>query len=233
MTGVEALSALENRSTAVIIADRLRDGIVSGAFASGEQINEAHLAQQLQVSRGPVREALHRMVQEGLLEGRPNRGVFVKDVTDRDIVEVAEAREVIECAAAEVITRMDAAERERVAAALVDAIGPIAAAIALGDRSGLRRADLAFHQRLVREGRNARLERAYTTLATEALICMLHLDRRDTGEDLVASHLAIAELLRAGDMDAVHRALHEHLSIDGPGAHEAGDETLRHGRVEA
>lgn len=232
MNGVQTLSVIQNRSTAVIIADQLREGIVAGTFASGDQINEAQLAERLQVSRGPVREALHRLVQEGLLEGRPNRGVFVKHVTTRDIAEVAEAREVIECAAAEVITAMDVEERERIAQALRDATAPMVEAMASSDRVRLRRADLAFHTQLVRSGNNTRLLRAYTTLATEALICMLHFGDGEQDEDLISSHVNIAELLRSGDMEAVHLALHKHLSIDEFDLHTHDDETLRHGRVE-
>ena len=232
MNGVQTLSAIESRPTAVIIADQLREGIVAGTFSSGDQINEAQLAERLQVSRGPVREALHRLVQEGLLEGRPNRGVFVKEVTRRDIAEVAEAREVIECAAAEVITTMDAKERDRIAQSLLAATEPMAAAVAADDRDRLRRADLAFHTQLVRSGENTRLLRAYTTLATEALICMQHFGGSETDDDLIASHRSIAELLRGGDMEAVHAALHEHLSIDELDLHSHDDETLRHGRVE-
>ncbi|WP_413320351.1 GntR family transcriptional regulator [Agrococcus sp. 1P02AA] len=232
MNGVETLSAIKNRPTAVIIADQLREGIVSGTFASGDQINEAQLAERLQVSRGPVREALHRLVQEGLLEGRPNRGVFVKEVTRRDIAEVAEAREVIECAAAEVITGKDQVSRNRIADGLVEAAAGMTAALAADDKDGLRRADLAFHTQLVRSGENTRLLRAYTTLATEALICMLHFGGNEADQDLIDSHVAIAELLRAGDMEAVHLALHDHLSIDELDIHSHDDETLRHGRVE-
>ncbi len=63
MSGVQALSALEHRPTAVIISDQLRERIIDGAFKPGDQINEAQVASQLRVSRGPVREALHRLVQ--------------------------------------------------------------------------------------------------------------------------------------------------------------------------
>lgn len=232
MNGIQSLTVIESRSTAVIIADQLRDGIVNGSFASGDQISEALLAERLQVSRGPVREALHRLVQEGLLEGRRNRGVFVKEVTDRDLAEVAEAREVIECAAAEIITGLDAAARDRVADALLDATAPMAAAIAGGDRSALRRADLAFHTQLVQRAGNTRLVRAYTTLATEALIGMQHFAEGEPDDDLIASHVEIVRLLREGDMEALHRALHEHLSIEGLDLHSHDEERLRHGRVE-
>lgn len=234
MNGVQALSAINNRPTAVVIADQLRESIISGAFGPGDQINEAQVAGQLNVSRGPVREALHRLVQEGLLLSRPNRGVFVKEVTARDIAEVYEAREVIECAAAEIITRSEQAERDRIADRLVAITREMSAAIDSGDWDRLRRVDLSFHTSLVEEGNNTRLARAYATLATESLICMAQVViAYPQPENVVPSHLDIAEKLRAADMEAVHLALHDHLSIDDYQLHTHGpDEALRHGRPE-
>lgn len=118
MRGVLSLSAIDSRPTAVVIADQLRERIIDGSFGPGDQINEAQVANQLNVSRGPVREALQRLVQEGLLIGRPNRGVFVRELTLRDIAEVYEAREVIECAAAENIVARSQADREELVARL-------------------------------------------------------------------------------------------------------------------
>lgn len=220
MHGAQALSAINSRPTAVVIADQLRQGIINRAFAPGDQINEAQVAAQLNVSRGPVREALHRLAQEGLLVGKPNRGVFVRDVTERDIEEIYEAREVIESAAAGVITALDEAERRRVANALAAVTERMQAAVDAGDWDQLRRIDLDFHTSLVAEGRNSRLDRAYATLATEALISMAQSEiAYPRPERVVADHLAIAELLRAGDVQAVRRSLHRHLSIDHERAH--------------
>ena len=234
MNGVHTLSAINSRPTAAIIADQLRESIISGAFAPGDQINEAQVAAQLNVSRGPVREALHRLVQEGLLLARPNRGVFVKEVTSRDIAEVAEAREVIECAAAEVITNRDVSARERTAARLTAITVDMQAAADARDWNRLRRSELQFHTALVDEGNNTRLARAYATLATESLICMAQGESAyPHPENVVPEHLAIIESLLAADMEAVHLALHDHLSIDDYQLHSHDPaEALRHGRPE-
>ncbi len=234
MNGIQTLSAINNRPTAVVIADQLRESIINGAFSPGDQINEAQVAAQLNVSRGPVRESLHRLVQEGLLVSRPNRGVFVKEVTNRDIAEIYEAREVIECAAAEFITKQDEDERNRIAEALIAATEDMSAAINAGDWNQLRRVDLDFHTTLVAEGNNTRLVRAYSTLATESLICMAQFAiAYPRPERVVPGHLDIAEKLRAGDMEAVHLALHNHLSIDHYELHTHDlQEALRHGRNE-
>ncbi len=128
---------------------------------------------QLSVSRGPVREALHRLVQEGLLLSRPNRGVFVQELTMRDVAEIYQAREVIESAAAEIVARRSVAERAP--------SRPTLEAIVDRMQDGVRRPttglgsaalDLEFHTALVGEAGNRRLVRAYATLATEALICL-------------------------------------------------------------
>lgn len=232
MSGIQSLSTIRSRSTAVIIADQLRERIIDGSFHAGEQINEAQVALQLSVSRGPVREALNRLVQEGLLVSRPNRGNFVRETTEHDIAEVYEAREVIECAAAESITRHDPEVLARIGAELREYLPEMRKAIEAEDWSRLSRTDMQFHTHLVNAGGNTRLDRAYATLATEALICMTHLDRTYPDiEDVVPGHERIIRLLEAGNMDAVHRELHEHLSLDQHEHHtHPEDEQLRHGR---
>src|SRR5687767_6452260 len=115
MNGAATMTVINSRPTAVIIADKLREGIIDGVFSPGDQINEAQVAAQLAVSRGPVREALHRLVQEGLLLSRPNRGVFVQELTVRDVAEIYESREVIECAAAEILTKLSPEQRDATA----------------------------------------------------------------------------------------------------------------------
>lgn len=234
MNGVRTLSAINNRPTAVVIADQLRESIIDGGFAPGEQINEAQVAAQLDVSRGPVREALHRLVQEGLLFSRPNRGVFVQELTVRDVAEVYEAREVIECAAAEIITRRSAAEREQTAARLTAVIERMQHALEAEDWARLGRTDLEFHTTMVRDAGNTRLVRAYSTLATEALICLSHFPEAYPRRDLVLpGHWMIIEQLREGDMEQLHRTLHQHLSLDDYELHTHEDDgALRHGRNE-
>lgn len=234
MSGIRALSAINNRPTAVIIADQLRESIITGAFSPGDQINEAQVAGQLNVSRGPVREALHRLVQEGLLLARPNRGVFVQELTIRDVAEVFEAREVIECAAAEIITKKTPEERSRIADELLPIVERMHGALVASDWAQLGRIDLEFHTRFVTEAGNTRLARAYATLATEALICLSNFPGAyPKPERVMVGHTEIAELLREGSMEELHLALHHHLSLSEYELHTHDDDgSLRHGRNE-
>lgn len=235
MRGVETLSAIASKPTAVIIADQLRERIIDRSFGPGDQINEAQVAGQLSVSRGPVREALHRLVQEGLLISRPNRGVFVRELTHRDVAEVYEAREVIECAATEHIVSRDSIYRNRLADRLYEITDRMRAPLEAEDWSALSRIDIEFHLTLVDAGENSRLSRAYQTLATEALICLSHFEEAYPHPDrVIAGHHLIADLMREGDMDELHQVLHRHLTLNSYElhTHQPGEE-LRHGRNES
>jgi DNA-binding GntR family transcriptional regulator len=104
----------ENKSLTTIIFDRVRDDILSGKYTTGEKIVEAKLAEELGVSRTPVREALKQLELDGLVENLPNRGVIVKGITDQDIGDIYTIRLAIEAIAARwSVHRMEKAELDQ------------------------------------------------------------------------------------------------------------------------
>ena len=214
MNGVRTLSAIATRPTAVIIADQRREGIIDGVFEPGDQINEAQVASQLNVSRGTVREALHRLMQEGILIGRPNRGVFVRKLTANDVSEVYQAREAIELAAVSILASKDASSRAAVTEQLNQVISRMRESVEAEDWSAIHRIDLEFHTTLVQQAHNTRLMRAYATLATEALICIAHfVDAHPDPHHVLQKHEEIVSLLEAGDLPALHDTLRQHLTV--------------------
>ena len=74
----------------------IKENILAGKLKPGEWLQESKLAESLNVSRSPVREALKELVGEGLLENIPNKGVFVKVLSIKDIYNIFEFREVME-----------------------------------------------------------------------------------------------------------------------------------------
>lgn len=90
----------ENKSLTSIIFEKIREDILNGMYDPGEKIVEAKLADELGVSRTPVREALKQLELDGLVENIPNRGVIVKGVTSQDIKDIYTIREAIEGIAA-------------------------------------------------------------------------------------------------------------------------------------
>jgi DNA-binding GntR family transcriptional regulator len=212
MAGDIGLSALEGRPTSVLIADQLRERIIDGSFRPGEQIREAVLVERLQVSRGPVREALQRLSQEGLLVSHRNRGVFVLDLSVTDIVEIYDAREAIEVAAARSILAQEPSAVASVVKPLNRIISRMAPLVDASDWRRLAELDLTFHMTFVKGAKNSRLSRIYSTLAAESRICMVNLEGSYPHADaLVNEHQQLVELLAAGDGPRLRKAIRAHM----------------------
>lgn len=150
------------------------------------------------VSRGPVREALQRLIQEGLLRSEPHRGVFVPVMSAEDIEDIYVAREALESAAVRRITGMS------VTAAAYEALDKIVrrmeAAANARDWGTVASRDLDFHTALVAAAGSHRLERMFTTVISETRLCLSMLAAGLQGrEDLVEEHREICELIRLED----------------------------------
>src|SRR3954469_14838165 len=85
--------------------EALRQRVVGGTYAPGEQLKEEHLARELAISRTPVRAALKRLGDDGLATADPNRGVRVAEWTEFDIEETFDLRGLLESHAAELAAR--------------------------------------------------------------------------------------------------------------------------------
>ncbi|MCX5043679.1 GntR family transcriptional regulator [Aldersonia sp. NBC_00410] len=206
------LTPLNAQQTSVVIADRLRERILDGSYAPGEQLSEANLAEQLAISRGPVREALQRLAQEGLLVSHRNRGVFVVELTPGDVTEIYAAREAIELAAARTVLEGNPALRESAITRLARVVATMPDLIAAGDWKNLAKQDLKFHATLVEATGNSRMVRIYSTLAAEARICMVHLENAyHRPEALAEEHQYLVDLLATGPWDVLAEAIHTHL----------------------
>jgi DNA-binding GntR family transcriptional regulator len=161
--GASALKPLEPRATlAESAADALRERVLAGGFVPGERLVEAAIARQLGISRGPVREALAKLREEGLVRDEPRRGWFVADLTPEDIAEIYEVRSAIESRAARLIaTRRD----DGAFARLESLVEELRAAAADDDRARFADLDFELHENLTRLSRNRRLHRVFLTHA--------------------------------------------------------------------
>ena len=90
----------ESKSLTTLIYNKLREDILNAVYKNDEKIIEAKVADEIGVSRTPVREALKQLELDGLVENIPNRGVIVKGVTEKDIEDIYTMRIAIEGIAA-------------------------------------------------------------------------------------------------------------------------------------
>lgn len=115
MTSKLIVNDKEKLSLTSKIFSILRDKILEGDFKKSEKLVEAKLAEELGVSRTPVREALKQLELEGLVENLPNRGVYVKGITRQDVDDIYTIRMAIEGISVEwAIERMTPEELKRI-----------------------------------------------------------------------------------------------------------------------
>jgi DNA-binding GntR family transcriptional regulator len=207
-----ALAPLQQPATlAESVADVIRDRVLSGAFAPGERLVEAEIARQLQISRGPVREALARLRAEGLAYEEPRRGSFVAALSADDIREIYELRAALESRAARlVIERDDDAAFARLDA-IIRALGEAAAS---DDRVGFATLDARFHEELCRQSGNGRLHRTFVNHAG-VLGTLLRLEittQYEALDGLLAEHEALWREIRSRDVARAERACNQHLA---------------------
>ncbi len=200
---------VSRESTASLIAGQLREAVMRGTLAPGSQLGEAELAAQLGVSRGPLREAMQRLVQEGLLRSELNRGLFVVSLEPADVRDVYTARAAIERAAVSLILRGD---HEKAGRALGRVHRDMVRAATRGDREALSDADLRFHEVLVSLSGSARLARMHGTLLVETRMCLTALQNTSSpAADAVEEHAELAEGIRCGDEALTMRLIDAHM----------------------
>jgi len=190
---------------------RLRDAIGDGSLPAGAPLVSTDLADRLGVSRTPVREAIMRLVQDGLaIEGQPGHGVSVRPVDRKEIEAFFEIRAALE----ELAARMAVLRHEP------DALEPVIAAEEELEReidagaSPARQAELnhVFHLALYTASRNPLLARLVDGL--EQMTTRRYLQRLYQGADpatTVRDHRAIVSALQAGDADAAGLAARRHV----------------------
>ncbi|MDS1271780.1 GntR family transcriptional regulator [Lipingzhangella sp. LS1_29] len=215
------LKPVPRKSTAALIADQLRSAIMYGSLAPGDQLGESELANQLGVSRGPLREAMQRLVQEGLLRSERHRGLFVIDLEPEDVRDIYTARLAVERTACQLVMR---GNRGEALVRLTRALNQLIEAAKTGDREAMSEADQTFHRTLVSASGNSRLERMLQTLLVETRMVLTVMQKvyPEPGE-LVEEHQKLVDAISEGDEPRLLQLIEEHMletvrRINGPQA---------------
>ena len=201
----ESLSAAERAYRAI------RSQILSGVHAPGTMLGESALAAEIEVSRTPVRVALARLQDEGWILIYPKRGAIVQGIDERTIVELADARYVLETTA---VDRAPDQLRRRLAERLEESIDQQRAAFAEGDVARFIDLTLAFHRGFVEAGDNRVMLEMYALLSDRHRFSLLMNSRHllDRSDELIAEHEALVAHLRAGDSAAFATTLQGHIA---------------------
>ncbi|CAA9486034.1 MAG: Transcriptional regulator, GntR family [uncultured Solirubrobacteraceae bacterium] len=186
-----------------------KERILDGRFPGGELISEGDVAAGVSLSRTPVREAFLRLEAEGLLRLYPKRGALVVPVSAGEMESVLETRVVVERFAFEKVIR-DAID---LGGAPEEAIARQEERAAAGDAPGFVDADRAFHRVFVAAAGNPILLALHDSLrdrqARMGLAALARGPHRT--QQILLEHRALADAVLAGDEEAAHRLVGEHL----------------------
>lgn len=205
----ELLQVLRSRSLSSAVQDEIERRILSGAFRSGQRINENRLAGELGVSRGPIREACRGLVESGLVTVIVNRGFFVRSISLKDAEDVYDVRaSLMRLAGATLAARITPSQ----IAHLGDLVCRMDSAQADEDFDTFYAVNREFHDRIIDFAENDRLRALCNGLSKE-----LHLYRSRSilqGGGLQLSnreHRKILRALASGDRDKAANALEAHM----------------------
>jgi DNA-binding GntR family transcriptional regulator len=192
----------------------LRARILDNRMLSGEQFTEEQLAAMLRMSRTPTREAMLRLVGEGLVEVRPRHGMRVKPVSMADMREIYEVLTALEStAAALAASRTDQGDSIR---HLRSAISDMDAALERDDLKAWAEADERFHKLLVAAAGNSRLtELVQTFVGQSQRVRMLTLRLRPKPTNSNRDHEAVVDAVEAHDAARARRIHYEHRETSG------------------
>lgn len=199
---------LESHSLVELAFNRLSREILSGRTDPGERLVEEQLTRRLGISRAPLREALRLLAQQGLVEHTPRRGVRVATLSDDDVRELYEVRDVLERHAVQGIR--PGADLSGLTAALE----VMRKATDAGDRMAVADAHRRFHVEVVALGGNRQLSALYESVLVRLQLYMAVNLRREAevaqASDGVQRHERLFAAVERGDADGVLSALSGH-----------------------
>ncbi|QPR40395.1 GntR family transcriptional regulator [Brevibacterium casei] len=198
------------RSAVALAVDALRLRILRGDLAPGAHIGEQSLADELGVGRATLREALRDLEHDGLVVRVPGVGTRVISLSLEDAYEIVTLREHLEDLAVDLGVPASPARVERLMAAVAD----LERGAADGDEASSVPDSLAFHRAFIALSGNTRLTAAFETILYP-LGLLMQLNRRASSaaeslSERAARHRRLAELVRAGDPEAVRAEMGSH-----------------------
>lgn len=191
------------------VCETLRDAIRKGILEPGERLMEVQLADELGISRTPVREAIRKLEQEGYVIMMPRRGTYVSDISTNDVKEIFEIRSALESLATGLAARrIEPDELETLQNLLIEIEGYIAK----NDIEKIVETDIKFHGLLYKVSRNERLVNIINNLKEQlARFRTLSMSYPGRLQETLEEHSEMVEAIANGDVSAARDAAEHHM----------------------
>jgi DNA-binding GntR family transcriptional regulator len=183
--------------------------IVTAVYRPGEQINTAQICAQLRIGRTPVHLAVHRLETEGLIEILPRRGIVVKPIDRAQMMELIEARMLIE---PEVAALAAARASDREFAAMREILDRIPAIAEAGDSEQFMETDLEFHRTMAMAARNSHLTDFLAGMHEHCTrLYFISVSNKSHDTRIINEHEGIFGALMRRDSEAARAEVRKHI----------------------
>src|SRR5688572_13027112 len=226
MAKIRDVAARLGQSAADVVYQRIKDEIVMARLEPGALIDEITLAERFRVSRTPIREALRRLEQDGLVTTIPRRGTLVRRPTLQDIVEIDQIRVLLEPAAARLAAgRVNADALERIA----DELERLEASPQ--DLAKFLETDWQLHDLVLKSSGNVHIRSIVNSLH-DRLSAIRWRSAHPRADTAIGELLELVQALRAGDGEAAEAAMRKHLLATRENRHKLFQFSLEEGSKE-
>lgn len=199
---------LKTVSTTDAVRDALENDIYSLHFPPGSKITESDLALRYGVSRNTLREAITYLQSDGILEKFPNKGIYVKEVTIEDVIEIFNLRAMLECESVKEIVM-----QKKDVSSLKTYLEKVIECNRKGDWNASMNADIAFHSHLVHLSDNSRLIKLYETILAEVKLCIFQsCSFSEIMPKNEEQHLMLVKYIEHGKLDLATDILSKHIA---------------------
>lgn len=199
---------LQFHSISGSVYSELKRAILVGTLAPGERLIVTEIAGRYRISQAPVREALERLKQEGLIVGQPNKGSVVSAITAKEIKDLFVLREMIEAFAVRASMQAMAETDYEALAQILDAMKD---AVREQDHLRILEQDMAFHGYFYRKCGNSAVLELWNQMKTKIMRFMAVSNRYYSTDKLVEWHLRLVDALKSGDTALAEREFVEHM----------------------
>ena len=194
-----------------VVYEELKKQILTGKIVPGTRLMEIELAENLGVSRTPIREAIRKLEKEGLVTIEPRKGAYAAQLSRKDMLDILEVRQEMEGLAADFAAqRMDEDGKKALRAAAQD----YKEALSSGDTERMIEDDTKFHRIIVEATGNKVLINMVEQLQELVLrFRYLYYENFKQVEDMISEHEDIIRAIESGDAQLARKAAAAHIEM--------------------
>jgi DNA-binding GntR family transcriptional regulator len=202
---------LKNRALRDSIASAIRAAIASGELRPGDPVPEALIAEQMGVSRSPVREAFRKLEEQGLLVSYPHRGTYVATFTEKDAQEIYQLRIGLEGLAMR--WTVEAGRGPELSARLTKIVDRMRQLVGTDRLSEMADLDSEFHTTVIEASENARLQQVWRGMDPFVwmLVGLIRQEQGGVPARLIPEHEEVIAALDTNNPRVAEDAIHSHI----------------------